>query len=316
MFKALYNGEHCGDSINMTQDANINEAVDVSDAAPIKTPNPLLIRLNKLPGTSIRLPSRGLFYSSGELDSDASDGEVTLFPMTTTDELMMRSPDMLFQGTAIDNVIRRCAPQIKKPLDLLVGDIDYLLTQLRRISYGAHIPITYECDCLKDEATKKKKRIAGDTEYLIPVDHFIQHTKEMDAKDFNRQFKVQLSNGQKVVLQPLRMGDFIALQQMNSDTEMLKDPETIKTFVAANFASVTKSVDEIEDKDLIKEWYAALPRLETEKIKSKLESIEQWGIDFKYSVTCKSCKKLKEVTTQLNPLYFFTLPSSPETQTR
>ena len=96
------------------------------------------------------------------------------------------------------------------------------------------------------------------------------------------------------------------------DQEAMKDVENIKEFVATNFAAVTQSVDEIDDKEMIKEWYKELPRYETEIIKSKLDAMDDWGIEFKYTIKCKHCKKDKELTTQLNPVYFFTLPSSPE----
>jgi hypothetical protein len=300
-------------SIYIISNTEILEFMELENdtAAVVKTPNPLMARLNKMPGVTIRLPSRGLFYSNGELDDECVSGEVNIFPMTTTDELMMRSPDMLFQGTAIDHVIKRCLPQIKKPLELLVGDIDYILTQLRRVSYGSHIPITYDCDCMTEEE-RKLQRQSGDNEYLIPVEHFIQNTKELDVKDFNKQFKIELTNGQRVTLQPLRFCDFIKIQQMQ-DPEAMKVVENIKEFVATNFAAVTRSVDEIEDKELIKEWYRELPRLQNERIKKKLDSIDHWGIEFKYAITCNHCKQSKELTTQLNPVYFFMLPSSPET---
>lgn len=284
---------------------------DISEKT--KAPNPLLERLNKMPGTTIRLPSRGIFYKEGELDGECVDGEVQVMPMTTTDELMMRSIDMLFQGTAIENVIHRCLPQVKKPMRLLVGDIDYILTQLRRVSYGTHIPMNYECTCAKTEEEQKKRNEAGDNEHLIPVDHLIQNTKELDIKDFNKTFKVTLGNKQVVVLQPLRFDDYIKLQQMDNP-DLIKDKEGLKEYVAANFTSITMSVDEITDPDLIKEWYMELPRLESEKIKRKLNSMNAWGIEFKYSVTCRFCKEKKELTTQLNPMYFFMQPSSPETQ--
>lgn len=284
------------------------------EIALVKVPNPLLARLNKMPGTTIRLPSRGMFYHSGEIDDECVEGEVNVFPMTTTDELMMRTPDMLFQGTAIESVIKRCIPQIKKPLELLVGDIDYILTQLRRVSYGSHIPVNYDCDCAKDADEKKKRKQAGDNEYLIPVEHFIRNTKELSVKDFNKQFKVQLDNGQNVTLHPLRFSDFIKIQQMH-DSEAMKNIENVKEFVATNFASVTQSVDEIDDKEMIKAWYRELPRLETEKIKRKLDNMDDWGIEFKYTIKCRHCKEDRELTTQLNPVYFFMLPSSPETQT-
>lgn len=279
----------------------------------IKRVNPLLERLNKLPGTTIRLPSRGLFYTNEELDSECKDGEVQISPMTTTDELMMRSIDMLFQGTAIETVIHRCLPQIKKPMQLLVGDVDYILTQLRKISYGTHIPVNYECECAKTEEEQKKRTEAGDNEYLVPVDHFITHTKELTTKDFNKRFKVDLKNGQHVTLQPIRFADFVKIQHME-DPNQMKDIEDIKEYVATNFSSITASVDEITDKEDIKEWYKVLPRLESERIKNKLTSMGDWGIEFKYSITCKSCKEKKELKTQLNPMYFFMLPSSPETR--
>jgi hypothetical protein len=83
-------------------------------------PNPLLEKLKKkIPGETFRLPSRGLFYTNGELDPEVENGEIVIYPMTTVDELALRSPDMLFQGTAITQVIRRTVPQILKPERLI-----------------------------------------------------------------------------------------------------------------------------------------------------------------------------------------------------
>lgn len=277
-----------------------------------RAPNPLLARMNKMPGITIGLPSQGLFYTNNELDSECVNGEVILYPMTTTDELMMRSADMLFQGKSIEYVIGRCAPQIKKPLELLMGDIDYILTQLRRVSYGSKIPITYECACAKTEEEKSKRRDGGMNEYSIPIDALIQTTKKLEPKDFNKTFKIKTSTGQEVTLQPLRFIDFITLQQMRDPSE-LSNGDEVRDYVSTSFAAVTKSVDEVVDKDFIKEWYDLLPRYDTDKIKDKLNKIASWGIEFKSSITCRHCSEVKDVTTQLNPVYFFMLPSSPET---
>jgi hypothetical protein len=288
---------------------------DTTDIAleAVKRVNPLLERRNKLPPTTIRLPSRGLFYNNGELDSECIDGEVNIFPMTTTDELIMRSIDMLFQGTAIESVIGRCLPQIKKPMALLVGDVDYILTQLRKISYGSRIPIRYNCSCITDPVQVAKLEQAGDNEYLIPVDHFIQSTQEISAKTLTKAFTLTIPSGERVTLSPLRIGDFIKIQHMD-DVDRLKDVANIKEYIIANYTAVTASVDEITDKALIADWYAVLPRLDAERIKDKLNSMDNWGITFTYTITCKQCKEKRELTTQLNPMYFFMLPSSPETK--
>ncbi len=282
-----------------------NELID-----NVAAPNPLLRRLNKLPGITIGLPSKGLFYTNGELDEECVDGEVIIYPMTTTDELMMRSADMLFQGKAIEYVIGRCIPQIKKPLELLVGDIDFILTHLRKISYGSKIPIVYECECGTD-AEKESRKQAGQNDYLVPIDELIQTTKNLEVKDFNKTFKLKTSTGQSVTLQPLRFSDFIKLQQLQ-DPEKLKDVEDVREYVSVSFTAITKDVDGIEDKRMIQEWYNSIPRFDTEKITKKLNSIDAWGIEFKYKIKCRHCGEIKELTTQLNPVYFFTLPSSPE----
>ena len=287
----------------------MSDKIDVVDSRI--APNPLLARLNKLPGITVGLPSRGIFYTNGELDSECVDGELIIYPMTTSDELMMRSADMLFQGKAIEYVLSRCAPQIKKPLELMMGDIDYLLTQLRKISYGPKIPINYNCACAKTEEEQKERKDSGGNEYLIPIDALIQTSKRLEAKDFNKTFKVKISTGQEVTLQPLKFNNFLKLQQMG-DPNDLKSGDEIREYVATNFAAVTASVDGISDQDMIREWYAALPRFDTDKIKDKLNNIASWGIEFTHSITCKYCNEKKDITTMLNPVYFFTLPSSPE----
>jgi len=291
---------------------NNEKAIIVEEVAKSAThSNPLIARLNKIPGVTVRLPSRGLFYTNGELDDEVEDGEVILYPLTATDELILRSPDMLYQGTVVSAVFARCVPQAKQPLELLVGDVDFILTNLRKISYGSYIPIRYMCDCVKTNEEKERIHTAGEDEYLVPVDHFIQNTKELNPKDFNKMFKVTLKNGQEVTTQPIRFSDFIKLNQVLEKD--LEDLDYVREYVVDNLAAITLKVDDITDKELIREWYKVLPRSEVERIKHKLNNWSQWGIEFKYSINCKQCNKVKELTHHLNPVYFFTLPSSPET---
>jgi hypothetical protein len=288
---------------------------DIQPIDMVKQENPLLIRLSKLPGSTIRLPSKGIFYKNGELDPEVIDGEVVVFQMTATDDIMLKSPDMLYQGTAIESVIRRCIPQIKKPMDLLIGDVDYILTQMRRLSYGSHIPMEYSCSCVKDADEAKRRRASGDDTHMIPLDTFIQSSKELSVNDFNKKYKLTTGSGQTVVLRPIRYGDFVKIQQMN-DADKLVNAEEIEAFLATNCTAFTQSVDGIDDSELIFEWYLKLPRSDYELIKKKLNNVGEWGISFKYTVTCKFCNKSEELTTQLNPLYFFMLPSSQETNTK
>lgn len=271
----------------------------------IKRDNPLLKRKNKFPGETVRLPSKGLLYFNGELDEEVKDGEVTVYPMTTLDEIYMKTPDMLFQGSAIDTVFKRCIPQIKQPLNLYSNDVDFLLTVLRKVSYGNYILINHSCSFC-GETTKK------DHEYSIPLNYFIQNTKEFTINDVD-DLKMTLSTGEYVLLKPLTFAEMLQTMQM-SDAE-IKTPEDITKLLVGTLASTIRSVDGVNEKEFIEEWLSSLPTQVISEFSDKLEKLNKWGTTFEYTISCKDCGKEQKINTILNPLYFFTLPSSQKTAT-
>lgn len=280
----------------------------------IKKQNPLLVKLNLIPGDTIRLPSKGIFYKNGELDDSTIDGEVVIKPMTVTDELLMRSPDMLFQGSAIETVIKRCCPQILKPLDLAVVDVDYIFVHLRKISYGSSLPIQWACEDTKKEACVQKwgddKRKTE--EYLIPLDKIARNVKEFDASDA-KLYVFTLKNGMLVKMRPVRMRDWLKLQQL-SYTDL--DIEKVKKIKAESYCAMIESVDGITEQEMLEEWILNLPKtldIEFEKHVNQLTKVT-WGVDFSIEITCKKCNQQVKTSLPINPLYFFMLPSSPETE--
>ncbi len=274
----------------------------------MSNPNPLLDRLNRMPGETIRLPSLGQFYEHGELEEGVVNGEIVLNPMTMTDEIMMKSPDMLFQGTAIERVFQRCSPQIKKPLDLLSSDVDFILTHLRRISFGSHIDVPFTCSKCKHEQ-----------EVRVPLEYFTNESKEIDPESVDEKFKVTtITDGRLVRLKPITFRDFLSLQQIT--TEALNEPEALRDFVLDSYASIILSVDNIqndtpEHREFIREWLDLIPRQDSELISNAIASIQDWGPRFKYSAKCSKCSHKNDLSTELNPTAFFIQPSSRETQT-
>lgn len=270
--------------------------------------NPLLDRNNRMPGQSIRLPSLGKFYTNGELSEDTINGEIVLFPMTMTDEIMMKSPDMLFQGTAIDIVFKRCSPNIVKPLNLLTSDVDYILTHLRRISFGSTIDIEFTCS--KKECGKKN-------EVAVPLDYFTSESKELDADTYQEKYKVVTPNsGNTVRIKPVTFNDYLLIQQVNADT--LNDPDAMKHFILDSFISVIDAVDEVkndsaENRGFIKEWLDSVHRADSQAIIDAIENVQDFGPKFKYTTKC-SCGHKNELTTEINPTAFFMQPSSPKTK--
>ena len=78
------------------------------------------------PAIYIKLPSNGKFYPEGALTMP-ENGEIPVYPMTAVDEITYRTPDALFNGTAVVNVIQSCVPAIKNAWFIPAMDIDTLL---------------------------------------------------------------------------------------------------------------------------------------------------------------------------------------------
>ncbi len=262
--------------------------------------NPLIEKLKKkIPGETFRLPSRGLFYKDSELDTEVEDGEIVIYPMTTVDELTMRSSDMLFQGTAITEVIGRCVPQILKPGRLIASDVDYVLTCLRKVSYGPLMPINHKCSHC--EAPPK--------DFNLSIDHFIRSSKEITQDQFDA-MSVNIAD-YNVKLKPCVFEEMIKILQRSGDE--FDTAAKISDWIDSSLLAIIRSVDGIKDRDLILEWLQKLPRDLKEDLSSSVENINKWGVEFDYDVTCESCGGKDNVKATMNPTGFFMLPSSPKT---
>ena len=98
----------------------------------------------------VRLPSGGKYYPPGTLDLPES-GEVAIYPLTAKDELLLKTPDSLMNGTATADVIKSCVPQIKNPWYMPSLDVDALIIAIRIATYGPEMTLTVKVPNTGDE---------------------------------------------------------------------------------------------------------------------------------------------------------------------
>jgi hypothetical protein len=257
--------------------------------------NPLLERVI-IPEEIYRIPSRGLLYTNGELDSDVKDGELKIHAMSGIDALNMRSPHLLLNGEAVKKVIKKCVPQVIHPDKLFQKDIDMILLALRKVTYGSEYEIRFKHDC-KD---------AHDHSYVLDLDNFISNTKEIAPTTVKKRFSVTLENGQVVRFTPLRFKEFIKLMVASTP---VKDPnvnnENQERLWLDILVNRIDSVDDINDKGLISEWLSMIKSKWIDQIEEALEKSGNWGVNFDVSLQCKDCGKIAKASAPLNPLTFF-----------
>lgn len=257
--------------------------------------NPLLGKL-RLPGETFQLPSQGIFYTNGELDPFVKNGEVEVYPMTAIDEIVFSTPDKLLSGKAVSEVFERCIPQILKPMELLTKDVDYLMVCLRLVTFGQFIDLnhTHTCENAKQHT------------YQIDFQTMVKQTKKIDPTTISQQYSLLLSNGQQVVLQPIKyeailnLYDIMLMQKTNETTT-----EEAEAYATNAIASVIKSVDGITDTDLIIDWARKLPLGYKKQIEQSVSNLSEWGVDFNIDTKCKDCKEKITLAVSTNPVSFF-----------
>ncbi len=103
------------------------------------------------PAVYIKLPSNGEGYPEGAIDIP-ENGEIPVFPMTSIDEITSRTPDALFNGTAVIELLKSCVPNIKDPWKVTSVDLDPLLIAIRAASFGTMMEIETRCPNCDEEA--------------------------------------------------------------------------------------------------------------------------------------------------------------------
>lgn len=102
------------------------------------------------PSIYLKLPSGGQHYPEGALEMPPN-GELPVYPMTAIDEITYRTPDALFNGSAVINVIRSCMPNIKNAWAVPSTDVDAILTAIRIASFGHNMEVDCYCPSCSNE---------------------------------------------------------------------------------------------------------------------------------------------------------------------
>lgn len=115
--------------------------------------NPLLEDLYQtLPGVSIALPTRGIYYPAGTFQDGTDLNDFPVGVLTMVDEMRFRDPYLQASGKAMKEMVLRLRPQIQD-FDVLCDiDIEAIILAARLASYGTHLdqhitcsnPDTYE----------------------------------------------------------------------------------------------------------------------------------------------------------------------------
>lgn len=134
--------------------------------------NPIIQHFRR-PAVYFVLPS-GHQYPP-EVVTYTENGDLPVYPMTAIDEITSKTPDALYNGHTVPELIKSCIPNIRKPWELLSIDADAALIAIRTASGSGEQTIESECPDCKEM-----------NNYTIDLMHVMRQLKLPDYSDVLR----------------------------------------------------------------------------------------------------------------------------------
>ena len=194
------------------------------------------------PAIHLRLPSQGEFWPEGSLNYPVTK-ELPVYPMTAIDEITYRTPDTLYNGQAVINVVQSCIPDIRDAWQMPVVDLNAVLVAIRIASYGHNMEIMSTCpacntdsDYTLDLRTVLDKLKSGDFHQDIkhgdlsiafrPMTY--EHQNTSNQNQFEQQKRIQ-------VVQTSDLSDAEKISELNSSLQKITEltMEALKWSIAS-----------------------------------------------------------------------------------
>jgi hypothetical protein len=272
--------------------------------------NPLS-KLYRTKSVFIQLPSKGKFYDSGI--NLSVDGELGVMPMTARDEIVLKSPDSLFNGDAIVEIFKSCVPDIKDPYEIPACDIDPIIIAIRAAS-NPNLDIDVTCpQCRSQSSYQIELATLLASATPISEDNTIELSDEVTVTVRPYSLKSQLDTNIKRFYQ-LRMQE--AMKKSEEERErLLKEAFLSATaitidIVTNNILSVrVKSEDEdilVTNRDHIKDWVVNMDKETYKKVIGRITELSENGMMKSMLTQCQNCNHEYEAGIDLNPITFFT----------
>ena len=115
----------------------------MENSTNIASANPLS-KYFRQPSIYLKLPSNGQFWPDGAVELPVT-GEIPVYPLTARDEVTLRTPDALMNGSGVTDVIHSCCPSIKDAWKMPSVDVDAVLIGIRIASYGHSMDLDTNC---------------------------------------------------------------------------------------------------------------------------------------------------------------------------
>ncbi|PWT79917.1 MAG: hypothetical protein C5B44_06170 [Acidobacteria bacterium] len=268
-----------------------------------------LAKYYRMPGVHVRLPSEGAFMPPGSVQF-TMNGDVPVYPMRAADELLLKSPDALMSGHAIEELLKSCVPAIKTPRLVTSADLDVLLLAIRTATYGEILelePVCPKCETVNQSQVNMAVVLASTKP--IPPEHAVRLSD--DVVVFLRPYNME-NVTQMGIISFEETRKVQALEEAEDNKRLEQMNKSMHRMVVANLDAMASCViriivkeGEVTDHTSIRRFIDNVSKSWTDKLQAKLDELNGLGMDKTYDMKCAKCGHKWRPEIEFNATTFF-----------
>jgi hypothetical protein len=272
--------------------------------------NPLAKHFRQ-PAIYLKLPSQGSHWPEEALELPLN-GEIGVLPMSTRDEITLRTPDALLNGQGVVSVVESCCPNIKNAWLMPSVDVDAIVIAIRIASYGNEMEFGTVCpNC------NETNDYNIDLGVVLSNIHAPLYTEKVEVSEL----KIKLKPQSYANVNKSNMIQFEEQQLLRTVRQLDENPAEVKVLfdqqiaklIDLNVLLLASSTDYIEmpdgsivnDQSFIEEFYKNCDTKIVKTVRSHIDKIAVDGGIAPLDVICPSCDHKFPVAIEFDYASFF-----------
>lgn len=262
------------------------------------------------PAIYMRLPSQGEYWPDGSI-SMPDNKELPVYPMTAIDEITYRTPDALFNGQAVVNVIKSCVPAIVDPWAIPAQDLNAILVAIRIASYGHDLEVGTRCPKCETEGdyTLDLRQVldqlkAGDFETPMIHGDLTITFQPMSYRSQNDSSQSQFEQQKNIqLIQSSDMPDTDKITQLNESLQQIT--QLTMSALKWSIASIKTPTALVNQPDFIEEFIKNCDRKLYTKIRDHIIGLRVASELKPLAIKCDNCAHDYQQQFNLDQTAFF-----------
>lgn len=286
----------------------------MENTQPATKTNPLS-KYFRQPAIHMKLPSNGQYWPEGSLNLPVT-GEIPVYPMTARDEITLRTPDALMNGSSIAEIVQSCCPSIVDAWKMPSIDIDAVLIGIRIASYKNDMDVDSLCPHCNAENnnTVDLQQVLSN----ITTPDYSQKIEvgELKIKICPQQF-FNINKKNVITFEENRIMNSLNDESLDLEVKANQINRSMGVLVDIGLDIVTSSTEYIELDDgarvtkpeHIREFYENTDGKITKLVQERLAELNREGAIKAPRIACTSCAKEFQLPLEFDYSNFFGIGS-------